>query len=72
MVGISLMVGAFIGITYPAYLQYPSYLSVIFALAISALLVEAFFLSVFVWIARQRRREILSIMLRQESNQFQQ
>ncbi len=64
MVGISLIVGAVIGISlYPAYAQYPSYLFTVLVLTVSAGAIEAFFLSVFVWMARQRRREVLSIML---------
>ena len=63
MVGISLVVGATIGFMYPIFLQYPSYLTIILGVAVLAGMVELFFLSVFVWMARKRRREVLSIML---------
>jgi uncharacterized protein YacL len=63
MVVISLVVGAMIGAVYLAYLQYPSYLALVLALGTSAGIVEVFFLYVFVRMAKQRRREMLSIML---------
>ncbi len=64
MVAISLVVGAMVGTLYLAYLQYPSYLTFVLALVVSAGIVEAFFLFVFVRMARQRRREVLSMMLK--------
>jgi hypothetical protein len=63
MVVVSLIVGAVMGLMYLASLQSPSFFTIALGLTISAAVVEAFFLGFTMWAARQRRREVLQIML---------
>lgn len=71
MVVISLVVGALLSIMYLAILQSPLGFPLFLSAALFGIAVEGFFLWFFVRMARQRRREILSIMLK-ESEQSQQ
>lgn len=59
----SLIVGALIGLMSLAYLQNPPFFPIAFAFVLFAAIVEAFFLSFSVWAAKQRRREVLQVML---------
>ncbi len=68
MVVVSLVVGAVIGLMYLASLQSPSFFPIALGLTFSAAIVEAFFLGFSLWAARQRRREVLQIMLQKPEN----
>ncbi len=63
MVVVSLIVGAVIGLMSLAYLQNPPFFPLALGLVIFAAVIEAFFFAFSVWAARQRRREVLQIML---------